>query len=44
MLEWAKDLRLKNKQYRTDLAKQFADDIEKLETAGVDVVTGVEVQ
>jgi hypothetical protein len=36
-LEAAKSLRLKNKQFRTDLAKRFAEDIEKLESAGVHV-------
>ena len=36
-LEAAKALRLKNKQYRTDLAKRFADDIEALASAGVQI-------
>lgn len=40
-LEWAKQLRLKNKQYRTDLAKCFADDLAKLESAGVYVNASV---
>jgi phosphoribosylamine--glycine ligase len=34
-LDWCKELKLKNKQYRTDLEKQFTEDIEKLESAGV---------
>jgi phosphoribosylamine---glycine ligase len=42
LVENAKSLRLKNKQYRTDLAKRFAEDMEKLEAAGVTIAAGVE--
>jgi phosphoribosylamine--glycine ligase len=40
-LEACKSLRLKGKQYRTDLAKHFADDLEALEEAGVKINAGV---
>ena len=40
-LENCKSLRLKNKQYRTDLAKRFAEDLEALETAGVEINTSI---
>lgn len=36
-LEVCKGIRLKNKQYRTDLHKRFAEDMEALESAGVSV-------
>lgn len=36
-LDVAKEVKLKNKQYRTDLAKQFNKDIQKLEELGVEV-------
>lgn len=39
-LEYCKDLRLKNKQYRTDLHKCFAKDMEILEAAGVEINNG----
>jgi phosphoribosylamine-glycine ligase len=42
-LEYCKSLRLKNKQYRTDLHKRFVDDLEALESAGVNVNMGVNV-
>jgi phosphoribosylamine-glycine ligase len=41
-MEACKALRLKNKQYRTDLAKCFAKDLDTLETAGVEVANGVQ--
>jgi len=41
-LDACRTLRLKNKQYRTDLAKRFAEDMEALEAAGVHVNAGVE--
>jgi phosphoribosylamine-glycine ligase len=40
-MDWCKNLRLKNKQYRTDLAKQFTKDINALEATGVEVANGV---
>lgn len=36
-LDYCKELRLKNKQYRTDLHKRFAEDMEALEAAGVEI-------
>jgi phosphoribosylamine-glycine ligase len=42
-LDACKELRLKNKQYRTDLGKQFVKDIEELEALSVDVNPAVEV-
>jgi phosphoribosylamine-glycine ligase len=36
-VEDCRTLRLKNKQFRTDLAKRFAEDMEALEAAGVSV-------
>jgi phosphoribosylamine-glycine ligase len=36
-LEAAKQLRLKNKQYRTDLAERFKEDLEALSEAGVEL-------
>ena len=36
-LEIVKGLKLKNKQFRTDLHKRFADDLEKLSEAGVEI-------
>jgi phosphoribosylamine-glycine ligase len=36
-LEWAKALRLKDKQFRTDLAKKFSEDLDSLALAGVEV-------
>jgi phosphoribosylamine---glycine ligase len=36
-LERCKELRLKSKQYRTDLHKRFMEDLEALEAAGVEV-------
>lgn len=36
-LEAAKELKLKNKQYRTDLAKRFEEDLDKLEELDVKV-------
>ena len=35
--DFVKDIRLKNKQYRTDLGKQFVKDLETLEAAGVEI-------
>jgi hypothetical protein len=42
-IEDCKSLKLKNKQYRTDLADRFADDIEQLTAAGVSVNAAAEV-
>jgi hypothetical protein len=36
-LAWATELRLKDKQYRTDLAKKFSEDLDSLASAGVEV-------
>ena len=36
-LEWADKLRLKNKQYRTELAERFIEDLDLLATVGVEV-------
>lgn len=40
-LEVAKELRLKNKQFRTDLSKCFIKDIEELERTGVYVTSNI---
>lgn len=42
-LEWASALRLKDKQYRTDLAKRFGEDLDALASAGVEVAAEVQV-
>lgn len=42
-LDIVKELRLKNKQYRTDLAKQFNKDLDLLSEAGVVLNVGAEV-
>lgn len=39
-LEYCKELRLKNKQYRTDLHKRFMEDLEALESASVKINVG----
>jgi uncharacterized membrane protein (DUF2068 family) len=36
-LDVVKELRLKNKQYRTDLAKQFSKDLDLLSEAGIEL-------
>ena len=41
-LDCAKRVRLKNKQCRTDLAKQFSKDLDLLSEAGVEINVGVE--
>lgn len=41
-LDVVKELRLKNKQYRTDLGKQFVKDLGLLEEAGIELNVGVE--
>jgi len=41
-LDVVKELRLKNKQYRTDLAKQFTKDLDLLSEAGVELNLAVE--
>lgn len=41
-LEIVRGVRLKNKQYRTDLGKQFVKDLETLEQAGVELNVGTE--
>lgn len=43
-LDVVRGLRLKNKQFRTDLGKQFVKDLSLLEEAGVDVAAGMEIQ
>lgn len=41
-LDVVRGLRLKNKQFRTDLAKQFTKDLETLDAAGVELNVAVE--
>lgn len=43
-LEWAGALRLKDKQYRTDLAKRFGEDLDALASAGIDVAATVAME
>lgn len=40
-LKWCEQIRVKNKQYRTDLAKCFEQDLETLSEAGVEIANGV---